>query len=95
MAGNFVNLLLAVVTWILIIIVYRLHFHPLAKVPGPKIAAITWLYQTYYSLVGGSRFYLQIEHLHQTYGTVSLDMCLTEAFSPDHVPVRPHCSYHA
>ena len=59
---------LAVPASILGVIVYRLYFHPLAKVPGPKLAAITWLYQTYYSFVGGSRFYLEIEKLHQIYG---------------------------
>jgi hypothetical protein len=48
--------------------IYNLYFHPLAKIPGPKIAAATYLYQTYYSLVGGSRFYIQIKKLHEIYG---------------------------
>jgi hypothetical protein len=50
-------------------IFYDLYLHPLAHIPGPKLAAITYLYQTYYSLVGGSRFYIQIGKLHQKYGT--------------------------
>ncbi|KAF9767249.1 hypothetical protein IL306_000204 [Fusarium sp. DS 682] len=58
---------LAIPASILSVIIYRLYFHPLAKVPGPRLAAITWLYQTYYSFVGGSRFYLQIEKLHEIY----------------------------
>jgi hypothetical protein len=80
MAGGFVAsflsltplhlLLTAILTWGFGNIVYRLYFHPLANVPGPKLAAITWLYQTYYSFVGGSRFYLRIEQLHYIYGTV-------------------------
>jgi hypothetical protein len=62
----------AILAWVLGNAIYRLHFHPLAGVPGPKLAAITWLYQTYYSFVGGSRFYLHIEKLHHKYGMCSL-----------------------
>jgi hypothetical protein len=51
---------------------YRLIFHPLARVPGPKLAASTYLYQTYYSIVGGSRYYAQIGKLHEKYGKAYL-----------------------
>lgn len=51
---------------------YRLYFHPLAHIPGPKLAALTFLYQTYFSLVNGSRFYAQIGKLHKIYGKLSL-----------------------
>jgi hypothetical protein len=47
---------------------YRLYFHPLAHIPGPKLAALTFLYQTYFSLVNGSRFYALIGKLHKIYG---------------------------
>jgi hypothetical protein len=47
---------------------YDLTSHPLAHIPGPRLAAITYLYQTYYSLVGGSRFYIQIGKLHEKSG---------------------------
>jgi hypothetical protein len=49
-------------------VIYNLYFHPLAKIPGPKLAGATYLYQTYFSLVGGSRFYIQIKKLHDIYG---------------------------
>src|SRR5450432_3621299 len=39
-------------------------------IPGPKVAAATYLYQTYYSLIGGSRYYIQIGKLHEKYGKV-------------------------
>lgn len=47
---------------------YNLHWHPLAHIPGPKLAAATYLYQTYYGLVGGSRYYQEIARLHEKYG---------------------------
>lgn len=51
-------------------IFYDLKLHPLSHIPGPKLAAITYLYQTYYSLVGGSRFYIQVGKLHERYGMI-------------------------
>jgi hypothetical protein len=47
---------------------YNLYRHPLAHIPGPKLAASTYLYQTYFSLVGGSRYYIQIAEMHRKYG---------------------------
>jgi cytochrome P450 len=61
-------LLASWVLWYAIIVIHRLFFHPLAKVPGHKLAAATLLYQTWHCFVGGSRFYIQIEKLHEKYG---------------------------
>lgn len=52
------------------IVVYRLFFHPLAQIPGPKLASLTFLYQTYYSFKDGSRFYKQVGFLHKKYGPI-------------------------
>ena len=52
--------------------VYNVFFHPLAHVPGPKLAGATYLYQTCFSLVGGSRYYVKIKKLHEIYGMVPL-----------------------
>jgi hypothetical protein len=49
-------------------VIYNLYFHPLEDIPGPKLAAATYLYQTYFSLVSGSRYYKQIAKLHKKYG---------------------------
>ncbi|KAH0566183.1 hypothetical protein GP486_000415 [Trichoglossum hirsutum] len=53
-------------------IVYRLYLHPLAHIPGPRLAAATDLYGFYFNVIsgGGGRFFLQIEKLHQKYGPV-------------------------
>lgn len=65
----------SVVTYVIAHRIYRifydLYLHPLAHIPGPKLAAITYLYQTYYSLVGGSRFFIQIGRLHEQYGILA------------------------
>jgi hypothetical protein len=61
---------LYLVASLLFTIVYNLFFHPLAHIPGPRIAGATYLYQTYYSLVGGSRYYVRIKRLHEIYGTL-------------------------
>ena len=47
---------------------YRLYFHPLAKIPGPKLTAATSLYEFYYDVICGGRFLFQIEKMHETYG---------------------------
>lgn len=49
-------------------VIYNIYRHPLASVPGPKLAGATYLYQSYFSLAGGSRYYYQIGKLHKKYG---------------------------
>ncbi len=60
----------AAVFWVAGVLLYRRYFHPLAQVPGPALAAVTHLYAFYFSNVGGSRYYAQIERLHRKYGAV-------------------------
>ncbi|KAM6478246.1 benzoate 4-monooxygenase cytochrome P450 [Trichoderma sp. SZMC 28011] len=62
---------LLLVAWAVVVVTYRLTFHPLAKIPGPKLAAITQFYQTFYSYYNNqSRFYQKVESLHAKYGPV-------------------------
>jgi hypothetical protein len=49
-------------------VLYNLYRHPLVHVPGPKLASATYLYQTYFSLIGGSTYYKEIRKLHEIYG---------------------------
>lgn len=61
------HVLAAIITaYIASICIYRRFFHPLARVPGPFLPAVTKLYQTSYHC----RFYLQIEKLHEQYGPI-------------------------
>lgn len=49
-------------------IFYNLYLHPLAKFPGPKIAAASHIYEFYWSIVRDGEFVWQIERLHKKYG---------------------------
>ena len=60
--------LLAVKT--IVTVIYRLYFHPLAKVPGPKIAAATRGYEFWYQGLQHTRFPAKIKELHNQYGPI-------------------------
>lgn len=52
--------------------VYRLYFHPLSHIPGPKLTACSHLYEFYYNVIQPGKFLFEIEKMHQKYG----QMCL-------------------
>lgn len=52
-------------------IVYRLYFHPLAKFPGPKIAAATHLYEVAWDYFGKGAYLYEIQRMHEKYGKCS------------------------
>jgi hypothetical protein len=62
----------AYITWLLYLVIYRLYFSPIAKFPGPKIAALTHWYECYYDVFtpGGGMYMWEIQKLHQKYGRV-------------------------
>lgn len=65
--------------------VYRLTFHPLAKFPGPKLAAVTNLYGASSDMfkVGDESYVKKLPKLHDQYGILLL-----------HLFNIPFCSYH-
>ncbi|MCJ1384397.1 hypothetical protein MMC17_007513 [Xylographa soralifera] len=55
---------------IIVAVIYRLYFHPLAKVPGPKIAAATRGYEFWYQGLQHTKFPAKIKELHKQYGSI-------------------------
>ncbi|GLB11935.1 hypothetical protein AtubIFM57258_009209 [Aspergillus tubingensis] len=58
------------VIFIVGLVLYRLYLSPLAKFPGPRLAAATGLYEFYYDVIRDGLFVWHIERLHQIYGPV-------------------------
>lgn len=50
--------------------IYRLIYSPIARYPGPRLAALTFWYEFYYDVVCKGRYTWKIQELHQTYGPI-------------------------
>jgi hypothetical protein len=59
------------------LILYRLYLSPIARFPGPKLAAMTYLFEGYYDVVKRGKYTFKIRDLHTEYGQ-----------SPHHSPIR-------
>ena len=49
-------------------ILYRITLHPLAKFPGPKVAAATYGYEFYFDGIKRGSYVHEISRLHDQYG---------------------------
>ncbi|KAF2177011.1 cytochrome P450, partial [Zopfia rhizophila CBS 207.26] len=55
---------------VVFLVVYRLCFHPLRGIPGPKLAAVTFWYEFYYDCIQRGQYVFKIEQLHKQYGNI-------------------------
>ena len=56
--------------WTLYGAIYRLYFSPVAKFPGPRLAAVSFWYEFYWDVVKGGRYAWHITELHKRYGPI-------------------------
>ena len=56
---------------------YRLYLHPLSRLPGPKLAAATYLYGACYDVVQEAQFVFKLDALHDRHGP-AVRICLLE-----------------
>jgi hypothetical protein len=53
-------------------VIYNVHFHPLAKFPGPPLARITIYWKAYIECIANRSFCHVLVELHERYGEVVL-----------------------
>ena len=82
--------------------IWRLCLSPLAKFPGPKVAALTLWYECYYDVLkpGGGLYIWKIEEMHRKYGNTlhcHLDMLntslLKNLFAISHTFISAGCKH--
>ncbi|KAK9779213.1 putative Cytochrome P450 [Seiridium cardinale] len=64
------NVAVTAVVYLASLSYYRLYLHPLARFPGPKIAALTRWCQAYYDVVQNGQYISRVEEMHKKYGPI-------------------------
>lgn len=77
----------AIIAYYGTLVFYRLFLHPLARFPGPRLAAISRWYEGYYDVVLGGKYTARIAELHKIYGRVLLTVSQAKTLTL-------HRSYH-
>ncbi|KAL9124190.1 MAG: hypothetical protein Q9217_006456 [Psora testacea] len=70
-SSNVVALALALfLVYIVCLALYRLYFSPLARFPGPTLAALTLWYEFYYDVIKRGNYTFKLQDLHDQYGPI-------------------------
>jgi hypothetical protein len=56
------------IVYVMALVLYRLIFSPIARFPGPRMAAATASYEFYYDVLKPGKYYQKINELHDIYG---------------------------
>lgn len=59
--------------YLIALAVYRLYLSPLAKFPGPKLAALTSWYEFYHDVFRHGKYTFEIADMHKAYGVATTD----------------------
>ncbi|KAI9701845.1 MAG: hypothetical protein M1836_001189 [Candelina mexicana] len=51
-------------------VIYRLYLSPIAKFPGPKLAATTLWFEFYYDIIKRGQYTFRIQEMHEKYGPI-------------------------
>ena len=51
-------------------IVHRLYFSPIAFIPGPRLAALSFWYEFCYDVIKGGKYTWRIGQMHERYGPI-------------------------
>ena len=73
-------LMAVICLYVIMLAIWRLYFSPLAKIPGPKLAALTQWYETYLEIFKGEggQFLFEYRKWHEKYGMDCL-LCIRPA----------------
>ena len=72
-----IGLAVVLFLWLGATTVYRLYLSPIANIPGPKLAALTGWYETYFDCIKQGRFWVEVEQMHKTYGISPSIACVS------------------
>jgi hypothetical protein len=67
----FATIFVAIIAYTINVAIQRLYFSPLAKFPGPKLAALSRWYEFYYEIILRGQYSFHIKELHKKYGKVT------------------------
>ncbi|PGH19327.1 hypothetical protein AJ80_04080 [Polytolypa hystricis UAMH7299] len=56
--------------YLISLVVYRLLFHPIRHIPGPRLATLTFWYEFYYNVIQRGQYVYKIKSLHDQYGPI-------------------------
>ena len=64
-------LAVALLCYVVTGVIYRLYFHPLAKFPGPRLAAATLWYEFWFDCILFGQYTFEIGRMHKKHGQYS------------------------